>query len=346
MESLAPFEIVIFGGSGDLAMRKLLPALYRRHRAGQLPADGRLVGTARSALSREEFIARAEESCRRYVAAEDFSPEDWRGFAERLDYACVDALGLGAYETLAEMLDAAGGRTRVFYLAVAPQLFVGICRNLAGAGLVTPSTRVVLEKPLGRDLASAREISEQIGEIFEERQIYRIDHYLGKETVQNLIALRFGNALFEPLWRREWVHDVQITVAEQVGVEGRAGFYDRTGALRDMTQNHVLQLLCIVAMEPPSSIEVDAVRDEKLPEFRGNLQAAPGGRLRTAADGRAARPAHAVHAPRRALRRLAVDRAHPRRLGQRCRRPPALSRRHLGPGGVQRAARPRGVELA
>ncbi len=268
MTSVNPFEIVIFGVSGDLATRKLMPALYRRHRDGQFPDHGRIVGSARRELSREAFIEQARASCRKFLPADEFEDAVWETFAARLHFARVDAGDPDSYRSLGECLDPAGERTRVFYLSTSPHLFVDICRNLAAAGFATPESRVVLEKPLGHDLASAREISERIGEIFAEHQIFRIDHYLGKETVQNLIALRFGNALFEPLWRREWIRDVQITVAEQVGVESRAGFYDDTGALRDMVQNHLLQLLCIVAMEPPPSIDSDAVRDEKLKVLR------------------------------------------------------------------------------
>jgi glucose-6-phosphate 1-dehydrogenase len=268
LDTIDPFDIVIFGGSGDLSMRKLLPALFRRHREGQLPNEGRIIGSARSSISREAFIERAQESCRENLPDDEFSDADWADFAERLTFVTVDAQNPESYANLAEAMDPADERTRVYYLATAPSLFVSICHNLAQAGLVTEHSRVVLEKPLGHDLASAQEISEQIGEVFNEDQIYRIDHYLGKETVQNLIALRFGNTLFEPLWRRDWISDVQITVAEQVGVEGRAGFYDTTGALRDMVQNHVLQLLCIIAMEPPTSINADAVRDEKIKVLR------------------------------------------------------------------------------
>lgn len=268
MESINPFDIVIFGGSGDLAMRKLLPALFRRHCEGDLPTQGRIIGSARSGLSREAFIERAEAGCRENIPEDEFDNDAWAGFAERLDFVTVDAQDPDNYARLAAAMGPATERIRVYYLATSPNLFVPICHNLDNAGLVTPHSRVVLEKPLGHDLASAREISEQIGQVFDEDQIYRIDHYLGKETVQNLIALRFGNTLFEPLWRRDWISDVQITVAEQVGVEGRAGFYDATGALRDMVQNHVLQLLCIIAMEPPTSIDADAVRDEKLKVLR------------------------------------------------------------------------------
>ena len=264
MESVAPFEIVIFGGSGDLAMRKLLPALYYRRKEGQIPDGCKVVGVARAAMTRDEYLDWAKDACRRFVRTGDFTEEAWASFAEQLDYVRLDASNADEYTTLADALDASGNRVRVFYLATSPSLFANICGNLATAGLNTPTSRVVLEKPLGHDLKSAQLINEQVGAVFAEHQIYRIDHYLGKETVQNLMALRFGNALFEPLWRRELIRDIQITLAEQVGVEGRGEFYDRTGALRDMVQNHMLQLLCIVAMEPPSSINPDAIRDEKL----------------------------------------------------------------------------------
>ncbi|MCS4505846.1 glucose-6-phosphate dehydrogenase [Arhodomonas aquaeolei] len=268
MATVEPFDLIIFGGTGDLAMRKLVPALYQRHRDGDLPDNGRVLALSRTALDRDGFLQQAEAQCREFVPAEEFDVHQWRRFTELLDFRQVDAGSPGDYVTLAEWLAPHPGRTRVFYLATSPALFVDICDNLAARDLVTPASRVVLEKPLGHDLASATAISERIGAIFSESQIYRIDHYLGKETVQNLMALRFGNMLFEPLWRREWISDVQITVAEDGGVAGRGAFYDRTGALRDMVQNHLLQLLCIVAMEPPVSLEADAVRDEKLKVLR------------------------------------------------------------------------------
>ena len=268
MKSTKPFDLVLFGATGDLAMSKLLPALYRRDRAGQMPADGRIIATARTCLDREGFIARVTAAFGDYLEADEHTREDWDRFAARLDFVSIDADTPGGFEDLARLLSGREDRTRVFYLAVAPSYFVEICEHLDAHGLVTDRARVVLEKPLGHDLASARTISEQIGAIFPEDAIYRIDHYLGKETVQNLIALRFGNMLFEPLWRRDWVRDVQISVSEQLGVSGRAGFYNRTGALRDMVQNHLLQLLCIIAMEPPTDIGADAVRDEKLKVLR------------------------------------------------------------------------------
>lgn len=269
METLPAFDIVIFGGSGDLARRKLVPALYHRHRARQLPEDGRIIGLARQQFSVEEYRALMRKNARRHVPHEEWSDSDWEVFEQRLFYLPLDATHSADYTKLAGMLsDDRSERVRVFYLATLPELFAEIAQQLGQADLVDPDVRLVLEKPLGHDLASAQRINEQIGAVFSENQIYRIDHYLGKETVQNLMALRFGNMFFEPLWRREYIRDVQITVAEQVGVEGRADFYDTTGALRDMVQNHLMQLLCIFAMEPPINLESDAIRDEKLKVVR------------------------------------------------------------------------------
>lgn len=268
MIPLDAFDLILFGGNGDLAMRKLLPALYFRHRDTPDAEGWRIIGIGREALTREQYIAKAEASCRKFVAAKDFDVSAWESFARCLDFVSLDARESGDYARLAGLIEERPAGTRVFYLATAPSLFATISENLGAAGLVTKDSRVVLEKPLGRDLASAQQINEEVGAVFRENQIYRIDHYLGKETVQNLIALRFGNALFEPLWSRASVRDVHITLAETVGVESRGEFYDGTGALRDMVQNHLLQLLCIVAMEPPSSIDPDAMRDEKLKVLR------------------------------------------------------------------------------
>ncbi len=262
------FDFILFGGSGDLAMRKLLPALYYRHRNSADASGWRVIGLGRHPMSREEYLNLTLEHCRLHIAEKDFSEPAWNAFARQLDYLRLDANDLQHYRLLADCLKDTDSRTRVFYLATEPGLFAAICKGLSAAGLVTPASRVVLEKPLGRDLASARRINEDVGSIFSEPQVFRIDHYLGKETVQNLIALRFGNVLLEPLWNRSWVRDVQITIAEMVGVEGRGDFYDRTGALRDMVQSHLLQLLCIVAMEPPANIEADTMRDEKLKVLR------------------------------------------------------------------------------
>ena len=275
MATPRPLDLVIVGGTGDLAMRKLLPALYHLHGDGLLAPEARIIGVARDSLDDDGYRAFSREQAQRFLGR-DFRADHWETFAERLAYACVDALQSDSFATLAECLGQRPDGQRVFYLSTAPGLFSSICRNLDATGLVAPDSRVVLEKPLGHDLASSRQINDEVGRHFGEAQIYRIDHYLGKEPVQNLLALRFGNALFEPLWRREWVRDVQITVAEQVGVELRGDFYDRVGAMRDMVQNHLLQLLCIVAMEPPASINPDAVRDEKLKILRALRPFTPG----------------------------------------------------------------------
>jgi glucose-6-phosphate 1-dehydrogenase len=257
----------LFGGTGDLVTRKLLPALYRRFAAGQVSAESRIFGLARSALSRSAYLARAETACREFLGKE-LDQRHWLGFAGLLGYLQLDAEAEKDYAALAALLGNRDQFVRVFFFSTASTLFSTICQNLSKIRVVTPLSRVVLEKPLGHDSASADLINAQVGEVFAEKQIYRIDHYLGKEAVQNLMALRFGNALFEPLWRRGLIKHVQITVAEELGVERRGNFYDKTGALRDMVQNHLLQLLCIMAMEPPASSDPDAVRDEKLKVLR------------------------------------------------------------------------------
>lgn len=267
MEKLQDFDLVLFGGTGDLAMRKLLPALYRRFIAGQFPPHARVVGVARGERSREAYQAEVEQSCRKH-AHEGFDDGTWAAFAGHLYYHAADGAQAASFRALGDFLHGREAVTRIFFLSTAPTLFAGICDAIGSMGLATPLSRVVLEKPLGQDLESASLINEHVGAIFSEPQIFRIDHYLGKEAVQNLLALRFGNALFEPLWRRGRIRHVQITVAETLGVESRGPFYDQTGALRDMVQNHLLQLLCIIAMEPPASSQADAMRDEKLKVLR------------------------------------------------------------------------------
>jgi glucose-6-phosphate 1-dehydrogenase len=267
MHSLPTFDLILFGGTGDLAMRKLLPALYRRSCAGQIDKDSRIIGAARSKLSREEYLEQVRATCETHLGSA-FDAAKWSQFAERLQYVRVDAQDDGDFARLAEFLRGQESRVRAFFLSTGPDLFAPITECLARHSLVTANSRVVLEKPLGYDGASSAEINERIGKLFAEHSIFRIDHYLGKETVQNLLALRFGNTLFEPLWRRGRVQHVQITVAEDVGVERRAQFYDQVGALRDMIQNHMLQLLCIIAMEPPATGAADAMRDEKLKVLR------------------------------------------------------------------------------
>ena len=265
--ALSDFDLVFFGGSGDLAMRKLLPAMYARDVCDDLPPSARIVCVGRDDFSQDDFIQFVEKNSKPNIKE---APHEatWARFLKRVVYVALDATDVKTYGPLAEVLRRDESLTRVYYLATPPHLFATICDNLAATSLATPNSRVVLEKPLGRDLASAKQINLDVGKVFSESQIYRIDPYLGKETVQNLLALRFGNILFEPLWRREWISDVQITIAEKIGVGNRLGYYDTSGALRDMLQNHLLQLLCIVAMEPPTSISPDAVRDAKLQVLR------------------------------------------------------------------------------
>jgi glucose-6-phosphate 1-dehydrogenase len=265
---LPSFDLVIFGGTGDLAMRKLLPALYQRDRAGTLAGNGRIIASAREKLDRAAFIARVEAQAATFIPAAERDPVQWQAFLQRLDYVAITAAEPAGYLQLKQMLAVESDRQRIFYLATAPQWFGVICQQLQQAGLNGAGSRVVLEKPLGHDLASSQQINDLVGTCFDESQIFRIDHYLGKETVQNLLVLRFANRLFESLWNAQSIDHIQITVAEQVGVEARAGFYDEAGALRDMVQNHLLQLLCLVAMEPPASLDADAVRDEKLKVLR------------------------------------------------------------------------------
>jgi glucose-6-phosphate 1-dehydrogenase len=258
--------MIIFGGGGDLSARKLLPALYMAHLHCNLPPETRIIAIGRKDWSRDDYLAFMEEHSRPFVDAKALDGQAWDKFLALFDYVRIDIDSAADFQRLAQV--SRPNALRVFYLATAPDLFTTICDNLANAGLVDEHSRVVLEKPLGHDLASAQAINASVGRHFKEAQIYRIDHYLGKETVQNLMVLRFGNAIFGPLWQAPYIRSVQITVAESVGVGTRAGFYDHTGAMRDMVQNHLLQLLCIVAMEPPVSLDADAVRDEKLKVLR------------------------------------------------------------------------------
>jgi len=262
------FDLIIFGGTGDLAMRKLLPALYHRDRDQQFVDDSRIIAVGRSPLSHDEYLGTVEAALRENLAEGEFDQEQWQALARRIHYVDADATTPDAWGDLVELLTGYEDRVRVAYLATAPGLFGAIAEGLRINALITEHSRIVLEKPLGRDLESASTINDRVGACFAENQIYRIDHYLGKETVQNLLALRFGNSLFEPLWRRGAIDHVQITVAEELGVGGRIEFYDNVGALRDMVQNHLLQLVCLTAMEPPSSLHHDAVRDEKIKVLR------------------------------------------------------------------------------
>ena len=256
------FDLVIFGGTGDLSQRKLLPALYHRYVDGQIPEDSNLIGVSRSEMSDKAFRAFALEACKTH--SEEIDPEQWAGFEKLLSYVSMDATDPKAdWGALKEKLPG-GEQATIFYLAVTPKIYVPICEAIGKAGLSKGDARVVLEKPIGTDLGSAKAINAGVGAVFSEDRIYRIDHYLGKETVQNLLVLRFGNTLFEPLWNRTAIDHIQITVSENVGVGDRAGYYDTAGAVRDMVQNHLLQLLCLIAMEPPNSISADEIRTEKI----------------------------------------------------------------------------------
>ncbi|WP_170372064.1 glucose-6-phosphate dehydrogenase [Ruegeria arenilitoris] len=255
-----PFDLVLFGATGDLAQRKILPGLYHRFEVGQMPEDARIIGTARSDMDDDGFRAQVRKSIKEF--APSFKKDVLDRFLARVEYVPVDALGENGWDKLAKSLRP--DVVRAFYLSVGPKLFPGIAQRLHDHGLATPDSRIVVEKPFGHDLASAKALNEGLRACFEEHQIYRIDHYLGKETVQNLMALRFANSLFEPLWNATHVDHVQITVAETVGVEGRGAYYDQSGAMRDMVQNHLVQLLCLTAMEPPSTFSPNAVRSEKV----------------------------------------------------------------------------------
>ena len=263
-----PFEIVVFGGTGDLARRKLLPSLYHRYRDGQISDDSRIVGVSRSKHSQADYQALIEKYYHEFAKDEDFDPKLWKKFIKLVDYVSIDVMADKDWSTLGKALSSKNDLIRVFYLAMPPRMFAGICVGLQDAGLVNDKSRVVLEKPLGTDYESARKINAGVGKVFKENNIYRIDHYLGKETVQNLLVLRFGNILLEPLWSNQAIDHIEITAAESIGVGGRGSYYDGAGALRDMVQNHLLQLLCLTAMEAPTSLEANDVRAEKIKVLR------------------------------------------------------------------------------
>ena len=262
------FDLVLFGGTGDLTWRKIMPALFQAFRHGKLPQGGRVLAVARDERSDDEYRSFIKE---RFVGVESSkqpSDEEFARFAELLHYRRMDLSRPEDYAGLKGVLAERGADTIVLFLATSPHLFPQICEQLGQVGLNGPNVRVVLEKPLGQDLASAQEINRVVRGAFREEQALRIDHYLGKPAVQNLSALRFGNALFEPLWRRESIANIQITLAESLGVGTRGDYYDKTGALRDMIQNHALQLLTMIAMEPPASNDANCIRDEKLKVLR------------------------------------------------------------------------------
>jgi glucose-6-phosphate 1-dehydrogenase len=263
------FDLVLFGGTGDLTWRKLMPALFQAHRHGTLPPGGRILAIGRSAYTDDDYRRWLWERFQDVTDEKRPADGEFASFAKLLHFLQLDLANPAGYAQLAQWLAAPEGRAApadavVMYLATSPHLFPVICEQLGRAGLNGPNVRVVLEKPLGHDLASAQEINRVVGGAFDQSQALRIDHYLGKPAVQNLMALRFGNVLFEPLWRRESVANVQVTIAESIGVGTRGDFYDDTGALRDMIQNHALQLLTMIAMEPPARLTPDDIHAEKL----------------------------------------------------------------------------------
>jgi glucose-6-phosphate 1-dehydrogenase len=257
--------LVIFGATGDLARRMLFPSLYFLEQDGLLPADLAIVGCSRADVGTEKFRQNVETAVRERTGTA-FTPEIWNRLAARIAHAAVDATAAESFAHLDSVL--AGVSETIFYLSTSPSHFGAICENLKARGLANGTSRVMVEKPLGRDLASCRAINDALAKAFSEDHIFRLDHYLGKEAVQNLLALRFANTFFEHLWNKDNIAQVQITVAETVGVEDRWSYYDEYGAIRDMVQNHLLQLLCLVAMEPPPSLDADAVRNEKVKVLR------------------------------------------------------------------------------
>lgn len=261
-------DLVIFGGTGDLSTRKLLPALYQLHRHGLAAQLQRIIATGRSEMSSDAFREAAKISLKQVLDPSQWNESIWQGFQDCLYYVKLEATNEADYQQLKALLDQTQAPVRLFYLATLPSLYGSICQHLQRAAALSKSSRVVLEKPLGHDLASCRSINEQVAAVFNEDSTFRIDHYLGKETVQNLFAVRFGNPLLHPVWKNSFIDNVQITVAEDIGVEGRGSYYAQTGALRDMVQNHLLQVLSIVAMEPPASLNPADIRDEKMKVLR------------------------------------------------------------------------------
>jgi len=269
----SPCVVVIFGASGDLTKRKLVPALFRLSQERLIPGEFAIVGISRSPLSDAEFRDRMKEAVKTFSEVKQLDEEVWNNFAQGIFYLPGDVGDPEAYKRLADLLtrldrDRGTGGNRVFYLSTAPAQYSDAIRQLGAAGLSGQSegkwTRIVIEKPFGTDLETARQLNAEVAEVFDEDQVYRIDHYLGKETVQNLLVFRFANGIFEPIWNRQYIDHIQITNAEAIGVEGRGAYYETAGVTRDMIQNHVFQVMALVAMEPPASLSANAVRDEKI----------------------------------------------------------------------------------
>jgi glucose-6-phosphate 1-dehydrogenase len=268
-----PCVVVIFGATGDLTCRKLLPGLFRLAQQHLIPAEFAILGVSRQQMSDQEYRAKMRDALTEFGDQDTFDEAEWNSFAEGIFYVAGEFKDAEAYAKVKSRLEEIDEQrkthgNRIFYLATAPEFFGLIANQLAQANLARPEdqswTRIIVEKPFGHDLESARALNNQLASVFEEQQIYRIDHYLGKETVQNLLVFRFANSIFEPLWNYQYIDHVQITNAEAIGVEGRGSYYERAGALRDMMQNHVFQLVSLIAMDPPVSLKSDDVRDEKI----------------------------------------------------------------------------------
>jgi glucose-6-phosphate 1-dehydrogenase len=268
-----PCAIVIFGASGDLTKRKLVPALYRLTQQRLLPAEFAIIGVARTPMTNDEFRAKMKDAVITYSESKQVDDAVWNSFAQGVFYISGDIKDPASYKQVAELLDQVDqtrgtAGNRLFYLSTAPTLYSDAIAQLGAAKLAHPKenawTRIIIEKPFGHDLESARKLNEEVAAVFKEDQVYRIDHYLGKETVQNILVFRFANGIFEPIWNRRYIDHVQLTNAEEVGVEGRGDYYDKAGVIRDMIQNHVFQVLSLIAMEPPVNLSANFVRDEKI----------------------------------------------------------------------------------
>jgi len=257
-------DIIIFGAYGDLSFRKLIPALYHLFSDNYLDSKSRIISVSRSKVTNKEHITLTKEKLIEFLEGDSFSEETFSEFKTILHSVYVDFSDNKSYDELKKLLDSGTNKERINYLSTSPSFFGEICKSLNSWKLITEQSRVVLEKPIGRNLESSQAINNEVLKYFTEDQIYRIDHYLGKNTVQNILALRFANRIIMPLWDASNIDHVQITVSESVGVEGRWGYYDKYGAVRDMIQNHLMQLLCLIAMEPPCSLDGNSIRDEKV----------------------------------------------------------------------------------
>ena len=259
-------DLVIFGSQGDLAKRKLLPALYRLDKADLLPDNARIASVARHQISTNIYLNQVQENLQQVIPKKEWDNKVWTRFKRRIYYIKVDFSQKKQFNHVSDWMEE--NRKVIFYLATPPSLYESICKHMASTGCVSENTRIVLEKPIGHDLRSSKQVNDAVGQYFSEKNIFRIDHYLGKETVQNLLALRFANRIINSQWDNKCIDHIQITAAETVGIEGRWSYYDTVGQLRDMFQNHLLQLLCMVAMEPPNSLKAEEIRAEKIKLLR------------------------------------------------------------------------------